>query len=302
MTATQWPTGPQLPALHRSFDQASARQQKRFVRLTRTSLLATVAAAAAGAVSIGDGPDWAAAVALAAFALAAGCRLLLLQDRPERAWYDARAGAESVKTLAWQYAVGATPFSVGGPDDEHRGRLAERLREIVYATPALRIAPAAGSQEITDWMRDLRGAPLADRRQAYLDARIVDQITWYSAAADRNDRHARRWAQLTVSLQGLGVLAALLRVTGTIDVDLIGIAAAAAAATTAWLEAKDHSGLAEAYATTAHELALVRDMLPDGDDEPRWAAFVADAESAISREHTSWLARRRSTVPRASIL
>lgn len=285
---------PVLPALHASYDAASAASQNRFLRLTRASLLATVIAAAAGAVTLGDGPDWAAVVALLAFAAAGGCRLLLLQDRPERSWYDARAGAESVKTLSWQYAVGGGPFPCDGHEQEHRQHLTERFRELARGAGTLRGGPSAGAQEVTDWMRELRARPLAHRREVYFESRILDQIGWYSTAAARNDRRARQWSITTVVVQAAGLLAATLRVTGTIDFDLIGIAAAAAAAATAWLESKDHSGLADAYATTAHELALVRDELPDDLDEALWATFVADAEAAISREHTSWLARRRS--------
>jgi hypothetical protein len=168
----------------------------------------------------------------------------------------------------------------------------------VRATSALRVVPAAGDHEVTHWMQNLRQAPLDKRRDIYLESRIVDQIDWYRASADRHDRQARRWSQLTLVAQAVGAAAATLRVSGTLDVDLLGVAAAAAAAGAAWLEARDHGGLAEAYATTVHELALVRDELPRELDEQKWAMFVADAEAAISREHTSWLARRRAPTPR----
>jgi hypothetical protein len=288
-------TEPVLPALHESFDASAATNQTRFLRLTRASLVATVIAAAGGALSLGDGPDWAAVMALLAFIAAGGCRLLLLQDRPERSWYDARAGAESVKTLSWQYAVGGGPFPRDGREKEHRQHLTERFRELVRANSSLRRGPNASKQEITHWMRELRATPLAKRRDAYFENRILDQISWYSATAALNDRRARQWSIATLVLYALGVLAATLRVTGTIHFDLLGLAAAAATAATAWLGTKAYSGLAEAYTTTAHELALVRDERADDLDEARWATFVADAEAAISREHTSWLARRRST-------
>jgi hypothetical protein len=96
----------------------------------------------------------------------------------------------------------------------------------------------------------------------------------------------------------LGIVVAALRVGGVGDGDLLGIAAASAAAAAAWLEVKDHSSLAEAYATTAHELGLVRAAHPMSLDEDRWATYVSDAETAISREHTRWLARRRARVAR----
>jgi SMODS and SLOG-associating 2TM effector domain 1 len=45
-----------------------------------------------------------------------------------------------------------------------------------------------------------------------------------------------------------------------------------------------------AYRLTARELAIVRDRI-DTTDDTTWAAFVSDAEDAVSREHTMWLAR-----------
>ncbi len=292
--AAATPEEPDLPALHDSFDACSTRYQRRFLRLTRTALVATVFAAVAGAISIDDGPDWAAVVALLALLAAGGCRLVLLQERPERLWYDARAGAESVKTLAWQYAVGGGPFPCGIDDDGLRRGLVERFRSLIDEGRGLRLAPGSATRDITDWMTFVRTSPLEQRRDVYVRHRLLDQIAWYGAAAAGNDNAARRWASITLAIQAIGITAAVLRVTGTLRFDLIGIAAAAAAAAIAWLESKDHSGLAEAYATTAHELTLVRDDLPETPGEERWATFVADAESAISREHTSWLARRRA--------
>jgi SMODS and SLOG-associating 2TM effector domain 1 len=46
---------------------------------------------------------------------------------------------------------------------------------------------------------------------------------------------------------------------------------------------------------TARELCLFgthAEALADDIDEDRWAESVEDAEQAISREHTLWLARR----------
>jgi hypothetical protein len=293
---------PEYPALHRSFDISSAMSQRRFVLLTRVSLIATVVAAVGGAVSVTRGTDWAAVAALVAFLGAGGCRLVLLREHPERAWYDSRAGAESVKTLAWQYAVGGGPFPLARGDDEAvRRDLTERYRDLLKATRGLTRPPGQNERQVTDWMTRLRSTPLEHRSQIYLDDRLGDQIRWYGTSATRQEGLARRWSVATMALQAAGALAAILRVTGTIDVDLMGVAAAAAAASTAWLESRDHSSLAEAYATTAHELALARDDLPDVLHEAGWAIFVGDTEAAISREHTSWLARRRAQSARSGL-
>lgn len=47
--------------------------------------------------------------------------------------------------------------------------------------------------------------------------------------------------------------------------------------------------LVSAYRIIDRELGLIRDRI-DTVDEAGWAAFVSDAEDAVSREHTPWLA------------
>ena len=54
--------------------------------------------------------DIAAWIILFGFISAFGCELALLILQPERTWYEGRAVAESVKTLAWRYSVCADPF------------------------------------------------------------------------------------------------------------------------------------------------------------------------------------------------
>ena len=68
--------------------------------------------------------------------------------------------------------------------------------------------------------------------------------------------------------------------------------AAAAAAAAAWTQMRQHRTLAAAYGLAAQELTLSRPLLEHVDDEAEWSRAVADAEDAISREHTTWLARR----------
>lgn len=287
---------PELPALHRSFDTCSRASQRRFLGFTRGSLIFMVVAAAAGAITVQDGPDWAAVVAVFALLLAAGLRGILLATHPERDWYDGRAGAESVKTLTWQFAVGGGAFGID--TDDPRGRLVMRFHDLLAIQGGLGRPAAPSDRQLTDWMLRLRTQPLAVRRTTYLAGRLDDQVDWYSAKADNHRRLANVWSWATLALQAIGIAVAILVALGTIDIDLVGLAASAATAATAWLESKDHSHLAEAYARTAHELVLVRDGLPADDDEHRWSEFVADAEAAVSREHTSWLARRRA--PRAA--
>jgi hypothetical protein len=71
-----------------------------------------VGAAAAGVFSLSTPRriDLAAVATVVALVGAVIVEIWLLTDRPEQAWYDGRALAESAKTLAWRFAVGSAPF------------------------------------------------------------------------------------------------------------------------------------------------------------------------------------------------
>ena len=67
--------------------------------------------------------------------------------------------------------------------------------------------------------------------------------------------------------------------------------AAGIGAGAAWLALKQHTVLRSAYALTAAELEKQIATLTAAEDA-NWSESVADAEEAISREHTMWLASR----------
>lgn len=290
-----------LPPLHKSLSQRSQEAQKQFLRATRVGLAFGVLAAVAGVLTLKgeDGPDWAGVIALIAFLGALWSRFWLTQNAPERKWYDARAGAESVKTLAWQYAVGGGAYRLGCPEEAStpEERLLGPLRDVLHETASVTPTPLVGEEvtdaQITERMRQLREQPLEDRQTVYSRDRLDDQIKWYSTNAQKNTKQASFWNSTTMALQALGVLAALAKAIGLLEIDVLGIAATAATAAPAWLQTKDHVELAEAYSVAAHDLLLVKAELENVNAEEDWASFVADSEGAISREHTLWRARKR---------
>ena len=84
---------------------------------------------------------------------------------------EGRMAAESVKHVAWKYAVKADPFvAEEGADAEFIGRLNETRKEV--SDLAL---PAAGSDQITPWMKELRTSSFESRRAIYLEQRVEDQ-------------------------------------------------------------------------------------------------------------------------------
>jgi len=296
-------TDKDLPGIFRTSDSASLLGQRRQVRATATLLLLTVVAAISATITVkvtAHHIDVGGLLAALAFLLALGCGLYLRRWRPERPWYGGRAIAESARTLAWLYAVGGGLFNVrtcNRPDDELRakfGLIAERFGPLALSDPIT-------DDQITDNMRVVRSSSLEERRTAYLAGRIEAQMDWYKRKAAWNARQENAWRGAILVLLGIGLAAAVARVAGVLTFNLLGLAAVMVAATVAWLEAKDHGTLAEAYAVTEIDLSLTKDRaLMITDSEDAWSQFVERAEHAISREHTLWLARGGARYPLAA--
>ena len=60
----------------------------------------------------------------------------------------------------------------------------------------------------------------------------------------------------------------------------------------AWVQGRRFSDLAQSYAIASQDIAAALSLLQGIDSEQRFSSFVGDAENAISREHTLWVARR----------
>jgi hypothetical protein len=284
-----------LPGLFRAADGASGRGQRSYFRSMAARLGLAVLAAVSGAVTLevaSRGIDAAAIVTTLAFVGVLVVDVFESQTRPGADWYRGRALAESVKTLAWRYAVGGAPFPLDVGAEEAENRFLTRIESLLRDLPTVIGAPSRGPA-ITAAMRDLRGRSLAERQQAYLTGRIGDQQEWYAARAEQHGRRANRLQAAGMLLEILGVAAALCEVLRLVTFDLAGIIAAMIAALAAWMTGKQYRANSTAYTLASHELALVRTRLELPVPEPEWSGLVADAEAAISREHTTWRASHR---------
>lgn len=286
-----------MPALYRSADKASIDGRRTYQRLRGWQLVLLFIAAIAGALTWPfAGIDWAGAIALLAFLAAGGCQYRLVSERPERPWYDGRAAAESIKALAWRYAMRAEPFDDHTEADQafvaRLGQISESLRHLAL--------PTAGEEQITGPMGALRSSDLEGRRVAYVEGRVQDQQRWYSTKADASRTLARHWRVAVNIAVAVGVLAGLAKTFGVLDVDVLGVAATGIGAATAWVQVQQHEILAVAYGVTAQELALVKELAAQPTDEASWSEFVNDAEQAISREHQLWRASRTAIGPEGS--
>ena len=293
MTTNESATEVELPALQRAASRSSRSAQRRYLQLTAAQL---VLLAAGSLLSV---PSWirgdinvSALFAAVAIVLAGVFRVQIRMSQPTKTWYHGRAAAESAKTLAWRYAVGGDPFPVSLTEAEADTRFADRLTGVLVDldNPFLEIGDEG--EEITDWMRTTRGLPLEERRAAYSEARIAQQRSWYRDQAAWNSRRSNQLGVATLLFEAIAVIAALLRATGLVDVNLIAFIATVTAAIVAWIHTKDYSTLANAYTVASRELAAVSSLIRHQETEADWSAFVNNAEDSISREHTLWRASR----------
>jgi hypothetical protein len=284
-----------FPALHQSADHQSRRAQRSFLLWFKIRLAGLVLAAVGGAIGWTTGRiNIGGAIAFLAFAAALAAELVLATRRPERTWYEGRAAAESAKTLAWRYMMHGPSFDTN--DDDADATFLAEVKDLLHDLEALPVHVLAAHQlQISPKMRDIRALPFEQRRGVYSSQRIQDQQDWYANKAAWNATRSNAWLMASVAFEFLGLIGGALKAFGLADVDLLGVFAAAAAAATAWLQAKQHEKLATAYAVTSQELSAVASEVQAVTDESAWAKFISEAEAAISREHTLWRASRGVT-------
>lgn len=287
-----------LPALYNAADAASSDAQRRYLRLVRADLTLIVLGAVLTSASVSSDDLRSALAMLGALVLTGGLVLtgVIGATHHKANWFVARAVAESVKTLSWRFAMCAEPYFLSMPLPDAEALLCRRLSEILREKSAIAGVLGgreAGSSQITDAMRQLRAASLLDRKSIYVRDRIQNQRAWYATKAGDNAATANRWLIGTALVQMLGVAGAIALVRcPSLPVNFASIFAALAAALLAWLQLKQHQELAHSYGLAAHELGLIETRAIHVATESEFSAFVADAENAISREHTMWTARR----------
>ena len=280
-----------MPSMFRATDAAAKRGRSSTFWRAGVYLSLLVGAAIGSAInweSPSGSVDFGAALASIALLLALILALWTQSRRPEAQWYAGRAGAESVKSLTWLYCSHGIPFT--GEASDMDALFVARLTSIKNELKDLEW-PASSGAQITQRMRSLRADDWTTRANTYRYGRVQDQLEWYSRKAEFNAKRETwlSWGAAAITFGGM--IVAVLQIMNVFDFDGVGIAAAAAAALTAWAQAQQHRTLASAYALASQELSLVQAQMQEI-KESDWAQAVSDAEEAISREHTMWLARR----------
>lgn len=224
-------------------------------------------------------------------------RVLRVAFRPDRLWYEARAVAESVKSMTWRYAVGGEPFDIAVAPDALRAIVADRFENIQADLSKYRAPEAVRSHhQITPGMDAVRALPLAERKRIYRLRRVDDQQGWYTRKSKFN-RGRALWAHgVLIAVEFLAVIAAALPIVlaafHLFPLNLQSLMTNIAGGGAAWMQAKRYEDLEVSYKVTSRELTKVASDIDLQADEPAWAHFVENVEGSMSREHQLWRATR----------
>jgi len=307
----------EYPALFTSASEASKRGKRTFQRLTLLELalvlgglvlavLASISLAQRTQAHTGMTDPWSTVAAIstaATFFAALVVKLINRAGHYDDDWYVGRAVAESVRGEAFRYMMRVAPYQTDDADRAFGLAIGQFLKRAEGIRQGVDRLPARPSL-ITPSMRAVHDLDLTGRREAYLNARIGEQIDWYSKSSAKHRRSERRWFALTVFFQLAAAVFAFLAVHLAVDDEAVGsfflrimsLCGALVLAFTAWTQLNRDEELSKAYAISLQELVLVSDAVERADSDDKLNAAVNDAEAVLARENKSWAAKRAAPI------
>ncbi len=281
----------EFPALYCAADDLSIHAQKHFYHALRFHLILLVFAAA---ISVFYNKQvWLAVVQSLVLLATLAASVYLAVTRPERIWYNARAVAESVKTLTWRYVMRAEPFNIA--DSSARRKFLKTLSDILTQNKELagKLNSHIEGDQVTDEMERLRSMSFEQRRLTYLNDRVENQKSWYVGKSRANRRAGKRFFIALIVCNAIATILSILRITfPNAEYWPTDILLALSGSLLAWIQSKRFGELASSYSLAATEIGIIGHQLMSIRTEDAFSGYVGDSENAFSREHTQWVARK----------
>lgn len=282
-----------FPALYQAADHASMDAQSKYYWALRSYLILLVIAAFVSFCWPKD--TYGALVSAALFLVTLSILIWLKVQKPEDTWYNGRSVAESVRTRTWRWVMKAEPYHQDISDEQLEKAFISDLKSILTQNQSLCSSfvwtPHLGGA-ISEEMKNVRGLPLPERLNVYTKDRIDDQSAWYSKKSQFNKQRATQWFVVSVSLHAMAVIMLMYRIKDPTVSFPIEVVATSATAVLTWLQTKKHNELKASYTLTAHEIVLIKSESVSVKTEQQLSDFVVNSETAFSREHTQWAAKK----------
>lgn len=283
-----------FPGLYQSADRASIREQKNYFRSIAIYLILLIIAAAVAFLSNYFENSIIKIISALFFLITLSITIWIKYKRPDDIWYNGRAVAESVKTRTWRWMMRADPYQ-DNDINIARGQFINDLKEILKQNRSLvkELGENNGTlYPITDYMINLRNQDVLQRVEAYKKERIENQALWYNRKARYNRKKSTFWFWLTCVLHAIAIIMLLYNID-IYELHLpIEVLSVAASSILTWIQAKKYNELSSSYTLTAHEISLIRSEVHNISTEEMLSEYVINCESAFSREHTQWVARK----------
>jgi hypothetical protein len=240
------------------------------------------------ASQLANGSVWStvfAGTSAAVLAIAVGIRGgYLTRDRMQM-WTTARAMEESLKSLYFQFRVGAKPFDA----DDAEAELGRLVGEVV-----VKAGDFDGRQnkfDVTPGPDDLEPMTIEE----YVVERAIDQRKWH---IKRGTEHQQLADRLRIAEIVVTILALILSGVAAVGHGRLGgllpwasVATTVGAAIVAHSASAAYQRIATAYGAIVTELGLLIDGFAPAKASPeQCATFITSVESALARQNDSWAA------------
>jgi len=289
----------EFPGVQRAADKASNQAQKFYMNMVKTNLISGVLAALLTIFNFeSEEPKvYIYAISLVLMIVGLGLTVAIKYYKFEDLWYQGRALAESVKTLTWRYITCSENYEASLPQNEADHSFTDSLQNLQNKFPDLvnfMDSNLLNTPVISNEMKKVRNLSWDLRLARYIECRIDDQISWYSAKTLFNKGKKKFWLYIVIACQSMSIIACIsLLLCASGSWNFIGLFTTLAASAIAWLEVRQYQSLIQAYNTATMELVIIKALANSINTEESFTSYVLDSENAISREHTMWLAQRR---------
>lgn len=227
-----------------------------------------------------------AVIMFGALGIATWLRLGKFDDR----WFRCRALSENVKSAVWYFVMCPESLVVGSETNylKEVELLQSRLEQV---SKEVALYDDDGDL-VTQWMRDTQKLPLEQKLRLYREHRLQDQQNWYHARARSNTRLEKNWFCAIFLVEFIAVACAAIQAWHHCEMNIVGGVAGMSAAFIAWMQTKRYSDLGVSYSIAASDLRQIAAKRQNATTEDEVQTLVQEVETAVSREHSMWLARR----------
>ncbi|MBY7649445.1 MAG: hypothetical protein C4617_02875 [Candidatus Liberibacter europaeus] len=232
---------------------------------------------------------------LLTFNLLISCKKYWQGIAEEKYWYKSRAYAESIKSVVWKFYMRTKRY-------RFKGDITSALKKSMSVIVPVKVEEIDDSDisDIVKKAEQYQKLDWKDRKKLYLEQRVLNQLNWYKKKSKLNadnNLYFRRLILIFASGALLSMMASGILILYKFEYQSYLLNVANMFVTSSmifigWSQIKRYNELSETYDLTAKE---IENLIEEGNlivDECSFGHWVEDSETAFSREHTMWGARR----------